>query len=457
MDSHYQRMTSGSIPKLVVSLALPTIASMVVTALYNTADTFFVSKLGTSAIGAVGIVFSLMAIIQAVGFMFGMGSGSFISRSLGAQDVKTANEYAASAFYASIAVGGLITLFGLMFIDDFMLVLGSTETILPYSKSYGSYILFGAPVMCASFTMNNILRAEGMASLAMRGLVSGGIINIILDPIFIFTLGYGIAGAAIATLLSQCISFSILLSFFIRRKSTVRLGISNISRRIKPYTDIIKLGSPSLLRQGLASVSTIALNVSAAVYSDAAVAGMSVVARIFMFLMSVILGLGQGFMPVAGYNYGGKLYSRVKQAFWFSVKCGLCSMALLSSSIFIFAEQVIGFFSNDPAVLAVAIPAIRFQCITLLVQPFFMYTNMLHQATGFAARAAFLACNRQGIYFLPAVIILPVLFGLSGVILIQPTADLLSFLTAIPFLVIFMRRLDANAKQNTVNLENIEM
>lgn len=434
-------MTQGSIPRLVVSLAIPTITSMVVSALYNTADTFFVAKLGTSAAGAVGIVFSLMAIIQAVGFMFGMGSGSFISRCLGAQDVETANKYASSAFFAAVSVGGLITIFGLLFLDDFMLLLGSTETILPYSKSYGFYILFGAPIMCASFTMNNILRSQGMASLAMRGLVSGGIINIILDPIFIFTFGLGTAGAAIATLLSQCISFSILLSFFIRGKSVVQLKWCYVSRGIKTYFEIIEYGSPSLLRQGLASASTIALNVSAAAYGDAAVAGMSIVARIFMFLMSVLLGIGQGFMPVAGYNYGGKFYSRVRQAFWFSVKCGMLLMSVLATTIFIFSAEVIGLFSRDPAVLSVAISAMRLQCAALMLQPFFMYTNMMLQTTGHAARAAFLACNRQGIYFMPLIIILPAMFGLNGIIYTQPIADLCSFLTAVPFLLIFMKKL----------------
>lgn len=299
-DAQYRKMTQTPIPRLVATLAVPTIISMLVTAVYNMADTFFVAQLGTSAAGAVGIVFSLMAVIQAIGFMLGMGAGNLVSRYLGAKEQRQADCAASTTFFTALAFGLGITVLGTLFLDPLMRVLGATPTILPYARDYARYILFGAPVMCASFVLNNILRGEGKAMLAMVGIGLGGVLNIGLDPLFIYTFGLGIAGAAIATLLSQCVSFAILLSCFLRRKSAVRLHIGQVSRKAEVYARIIKTGMPSFCRQSLASVATVLLNVNAAVYGDAAVAAMSVVGRIFMFVFSFMLGFGQGFQPVAG-------------------------------------------------------------------------------------------------------------------------------------------------------------
>lgn len=434
-------MTTMPVPRLVISLALPTIASMLVTAVYNTADTFFVSQLGTSASGAVGIVFSLMAIFQAIGFTFGNGAGSTISRKLGARDVQSASVYASTSFFSAMGVGLALTVFGLLNLDGFMIKLGSTPTILPFSKSYAAFILIGAPIMCASFVMNNILRSEGKAAFAMIGLVTGGFINIALDPLFIFTFGLGIAGAAIATLISQCISFSILLSVFLLGKSETRLHTRNISRDIIVYWNILKLGFPSLCRQGLASFSTVALNVSASVYGDAAVAAMSIVGRVFMFILSVQLGLGQGFMPIAGFNYGAGKYRRVREAYWFTVKLGVSLLGVMAFACFVFAPEIVAMFRDDDAVISIGTLAMRLQCCPLILQPLFVSTNMLLQSTGQAAKATFLACNRQGLYFLPLILILPSMFGLRGVQIAQPISDFFSFITCIPFIYFFMIRL----------------
>ena len=246
---HHSRMTEAPVGPLIISLAIPTIISMLVTTLYNTADTYFVSQLGTSASGAVGVVFSLMAIFQAIGFTLGMGSGSMIARVLGAGESGTASVYGSTSFFSAITMGIILCMGGLLFLDQLMTLLGSTPTILPYARSYASWILLGAPIMCASFVMNNILRSEGHAAFAMCGLVTGGLLNIALDPIFIFTLGLGISGAALATLLSQCISFSIMISFFLRGKSLVKLHLKNLSHKPRTYFDIVRLGCPSLSRQ----------------------------------------------------------------------------------------------------------------------------------------------------------------------------------------------------------------
>ncbi len=447
-ETQHLNMTTLPIPGLVIRLAIPTVISMLVTALYNTADTFFVSRLGTSASGAVGIVFSIMAIFQAIGFTFGTGAASMISRKLGAQETKAASRYASTSFFLAFVSGLIFTVYGLFSIDDFMISLGSTETILPYAKSYAMYILLGAPIMCTSFVMNNVLRAEGKAAFAMVGLVTGALLNIVLDPIFIFTFGLGISGAAIATLISQCISFSILLSVFILRKSSMRISIKNISRKPKEYFDILTLGTPSLCRQGLASIATVALNIAASAYGDAAVAAMSIVGRTFMLVLSMMIGLGQGFMPVSGYNYGAKNYARVKEAFWFTVKTGLLIMAVTAVTGFVMAPEIVSTFRREDAeVIAIGTLAMRLQFSALILQPLFVSTNMLFQSTGHAARATFLACNRQGVYFLPLILILPSIFGITGIQITQPISDILSFLTCIPFLYFFMKKLNKLEKE----------
>lgn len=425
-DAQYRKMTQTPIPRLVATLAVPTIISMLVTAVYNMADTFFVAQLGTSAAGAVGIVFSLMAVIQAIGFMLGMGAGNLVSRYLGAKEQRQADCAASTAFFTALAFGLGITVLGTLFLDPLMRVLGATPTILPYARDYARYILFGAPVMCASFVLNNILRGEGKAMLAMVGIGLGGVLNIGLDPLFIYTFGLGIAGAAIATLLSQCVSFAILLACFLRRKSAVRLHIGQVSRKAEVYARIIKTGMPSFCRQSLASVATVLLNVNAAVYGDAAVAAMSVVGRIFMFVFSFMLGFGQGFQPVAGYNFGAKRYDRVRGATYFTMLVGTVLMSVLAAAGFLAAPGAL---------------ALRAQCVVLPLFGVSTVTNMLLQVTGQSGQATFLSLCRQGIFFVPFILLLPQLIGLLGVQLAQPAADLCTFAVTLPFLLSFLRRL----------------
>ena len=384
----YQKMTETRIPGLVTRLAVPTIVSMLISAIYNTADTFFVSKLGTSAAGAVGIVFSIMAIIQSFGFMLGMGAGSQISRLLGAKETAKANKLASSSFFSALLLGGIITLIGLIFMEPLMKLLGATPTILPYAADYARYIFIGAPVMCTSYVLNILLRYEGKAAFAMVGIMTGGILNIILDPIFIFIFNMGIAGAAIATLLSQCISFLLLLSVFIRKKSTLRLQLRNVSRSLDTYRKIIQVGFPSFARQGLASIATAILNAQAAAYGDAAVAAMSIVGRMFQLVYSVVIGLGQGFQPVAGHNYGAEKYSRVREAIAFSIKAGTGTLAILALLLYLAAPQVMSAFrANDAEVIAIGSFAIRVQCMSMLVMPFYTITSMTFQVLGKSVKA----------------------------------------------------------------------
>jgi putative MATE family efflux protein len=441
-NPQYVKMTTTPIGKLVTSLAIPTIISMLVSALYNMADTYFVSKLGTSASGAVGIVFSLMAIIQAIGFTIGMGSGSLISRLLGAHKTGEASTVVASAFLSAIVFGILLAVFGILFIDPLMHFLGATTTILPFARDYASYILIAAPIMATSFVLNNVLRAEGRAKFAMIGITLGGILNCGLDPLFIFTFKLGIAGAAIATALSQFISLIVLLIPFLMGKTITKLGIGKISKGAVTYLQILKNGLPSLFRQGLASVATIALNVSAAVYGDPAVAAMAIVGKIFMLIFSVIIGIGQGYQPVLGYNYGAKKFARVKEAFFFTLTGSTIILTACGLAGYIAAPLLMKFFiRNDADVIRIGTIALRAQCLIMPLMPLSVLCNMTFQAIGKSWTATILSSMRQGIFFLPLILVLPRLIGLLGVQITQSLSDIITFFCDIPFLVSFMRDL----------------
>ena len=443
-DKQFEKMTNTPIPKLVSSLAIPTIISMLITSIYNMADTYFVSQLGTSASAATGIVFSLMAIIQAIAFAIGIGSGSTISRRLGEQNKEEADILGSSGFVTSLVFGFILLVFGNIFIEPLMIILGSTETILPYSISYAKYILFAAPFMATSFILNNILRAEGKANLAMVGIGIGGLINIILDPIFIFSFKLGISGAAIATATSQFISFIILLSFYLRRKTIVQFSIKKISRNINTYFIILKNGMPSFFRQGLASIATVALNFNAGNYGDSAVAAMSIVGRICMLIFCVVIGYGQGYQPVVGYNYGAKNYHRVKESFLFTLKVGTSIMTVLAIIGFILSPKIMSWFISDSEVIKIGTNALRYQCLVMPLMTLGVLSNMTFQAVGKPLHATFLTSCRQGIFFLPLIIILPKLFYLKGVEITQPISDILTFAISIPFIYKFFKNLDYN-------------
>ena len=437
----YHKMTETPIPRLILSLAAPTILSMLITSIYNLADTFFVGRISTSASGAVGVVSSLMAIIQALGFMLGHGSGTIISRRLGSQDTHAATRFASTSFFTALAFGVVLAVVGLATLPDFMMLLGSTETILPHACAYARPILLAAPLMISSLVMNNILRYEGKASLAMVGLVTGGLLNIALDPLFMFALGLGTAGAGIATALSQTISFGILLYMFLRGKTVSQFCIHSVTREAREFGMILIGGAPSFGRQGLNSIGGMLLNIAARSYGDAAVAGMSIVSRIFMFIISVVIGVGQGLQPVAAFNYGARKFRRVRQAAIFTMGAAFCMLVVLVALCWVDSDALIRLFRDDPDVTAVALPAFRFQCLAILLQPVMVVANMLFQSVGKAGRATFLACCRQGVFFIPLILILPRTHGLFGVEICQPIADVLTFLVSLPFLIAFLQQL----------------
>ena len=440
-EEQHRRMLETPIPRLVGAMAIPTLFSQLVTVAYNTADTYFVSQIGTSASAAVGVVFSLMSIIQACGFGLGMGANSLISRCLGAKNDEEAYLYANSAFAAAFCVGLLLTLCGLPMLNGLMRLLGSTETMLPYSRAYAQYILLGAPVMCSAFVLNNILRAEGEAVLAMRGLCIGGLLNVALDPLFIFTFGMGIQGAALATVLSQCVSFAILLSAFLGGRSIVKLSPRFVSRRPGDYLRIVRTGFPTICRQGMASVAAALLNIAAASYGDAAVAAIAISNKVYLLVRNVVLGIGQGFQPVAGYNYGAGNKRRVRAAFSFTCIAGTIVCVFSAALLSLYARPIMRWFRDDPTVVAYGVNALYFACSVMPLMAYSTYVNMLYQCLGFSAQATFLASCRQGVVYIPLILLLPRLLGMTGVQMAQPGADLCTFLISVPFQLLFYRRI----------------
>ena len=454
--AQFHKMTETPIAPLVIKLGIPTTISMLVTSIYNMADTFFIGRYGigvvdetvtdvsaasTSASGAVGVVFGLMAIIQAFGFMFGQGSGSISSRALGAKEVEKASKYSSTGFFAALATGSLMTILGLLMLDPLMRLLGSTETILPYARTYGIYILLAAPYMCSSCVLNNVLRFEGQAAFAMVGLASGGIINIFGDWLLMSQFQMGIQGAGISTAVSQLISFGLLLSMFLRGKTSGKIALRNVSKDLQDLVLICKTGFPSLVRQGLTSISTMLLNDRAGLYGDAAVAAMSIVNRICFFTFATALGIGQGFQPVCAFNYGAKKYERVRKAFLFTFLLGEVFLGTVALVGMWFTEPLVRIFRDDPEVVRIGALALTVQFIGQVFQPLSVCTNMLFQSVGRVGIATLMSMLRSGLFFLPVLLVSSKLFGLTGIQCSQGIADVLTMFVAVPFVVGFLREM----------------
>lgn len=440
-NAQYSKMTQTPVARLILSLGIPTTISMLITNIYNMADSYFVSQISLSAGGATSVVFGIMAILQAFGFMFGHGAGSNISRMLGSKHTEKASQYASTGFFWAFLCGMLVMAAGLLLLEPLMRLLGSTDTILPYAKDYGRWILIAAPAMTTSCVLNNILRYEGKATLAMLGLTTGGILNMLLDPVFIFTFDLGISGAGLATALSQYISFAILLSMFLTRRTQSVLAPRFISRDIRVVWNIIRTGLPSLARQGLNSASTMVLNMAAKPFGDAAIAAMGYVGRTSSLIFSVGIGIGQGFQPVAAFNYGAKKYSRVKKGAWVTLGFGAAFIGVLAAVCFAFAPQVISLFRKDVAVVAIGSEALRIMCVFLIFLPISVVGNMLFQSIGKSMTALVLACLQSGLLFIPLCILLSGLFGIRGIEFAQPIAYFLSAAISFPITLTFLRHL----------------
>jgi putative MATE family efflux protein len=433
-------MLKEPVPRLVAQLAAPSIISMLISSFYNMADTFFVGRINTQATAAVGVVFSVMAMIQAIAFMCGQGSGTFISRKLGAGEYQDANIMAAVGFFGAFLLGIVVLICGEVFLHPLASLLGSSSDMMPYTVSYLRFILIGAPFTMSSMVLNNQLRFQGSAVFAMVGVVAGAGLNILLDPILIFGCNMGVAGAAVATTISQVVSFTLML-VGCSRGGNIRIRLISFKPNFFYIKEVVRGGFPSLCRQGLASVATVALNYGAGKYGslygsgygDAAIAGMSIVSRISMFANSALIGFGQGFQPVCGMNYGAQKFQRVREAFRFCVKYAVIFLVIVSIFAFVFAEQLVTLFRRgDPDVIRVGTLALRFQCSVFPLNSWIIMCNMMTQSIGKAAKASLLSVARQGLFFLPFILILPHFFGLLGVQISQTCSDVCSFILSIP-------------------------
>lgn len=434
-DAKYLRMTTEPVPRLILEMAVPTILSMLVTNLYNLADTFFIGQTNTQSTAALGVVFPFMSLIQAVSFFFGHGSGNYISRQLGARQSGNATTMAVSGLVYSMAVIAVAAILGLLFCDPVLMAMGSTGTILPYARPYFIYILLGAPFISGSFVLNNQMRLQGNASLAMVGILSGALLNIVLDPVFIFGLGMGVSGAGLATFISQAVCFGIMLKMsFLSGGVGIHLKEFRLSSSI--LKEITAGGLPSLFRQGLMAVSTMCLNLCASLYGDSSVAAFSIVGRVVGFALAIIIGFGQGFQPVCGFNFGAQAFGRVREGFRFSTLSGLVYCLAIAVLGLVFAPQIIGIFRADDAeVIRVGTLALRWQCATFPALAPVIMTNMFLQTTRQTVPAVIVALARQGLFLIPAVLVGTFFYGLDGLILAQSVSDVCSLVLVVPLAV----------------------
>lgn len=430
-EDNFTFLTEEPIPKVIGTMAVPTIISMLITNLYNIVDTYFVGQIDTQATAAVGIVFSLMFFIQALSFFFGNGSSNYISRQLGARNRESAEQMASTALGYTLIFSIVLVILGLLFLDEISVILGSTPTILPYTRQYLGFSLLGTPFLMCTLCMNNQMRFQGYARYSMYGIIVGALLNCMLDPLFIFGLDMGIRGAAIATVIGQIVGFAVMFRMSLH-KDIIHYTPRNFSHRWLFVKEIIAGGTPSISRQGLASIATIALNVSASQFGDAAIAAMSIVNRIVMFIFSVIIGLGQGYQPMCGFSYGARHYERVKAGFWFCVKVGTAFLLFWSVVLFAFSDRAIGLFRNDADVISIGIPALRYQLLSFPFWSFMIMANMMMQTCRKTLQANILAASRQGLFFIPLILVLPHCFGLLGVEICQACSDFVSLLVTIP-------------------------
>lgn len=431
MSDKYTFLTQAPVHRVIGAMAIPTIISMLLTSMYNLVDTFFVGKINTQSTAAVGVVFSVMFFIQAFSFFFGNGSGNYISRQLGAQNTKDAEVMASTGLFYTLVFSLIVMLLGWIFLEPISILLGSTPTILPYTRQYLGISLLGTPFIMGTFCINNQMRFQGFTKYSVYGAISGSIINCLLDPVFIFGFSMGVSGAAVASVIGQISGFVIML-IMSQKEGVIHYTHRRISFEGRFVKEIIAGGTPSISRQGLASVSTIALNSVAGNYGDAAIAAMSIVTRISMFIFSVIVGLGQGFQPMCGFCYGAKLYDRVKEGFWFSTKIGTFFLLFWSVILIIFSGEVVSLFRDDPEVIAIGIPALRYQMIIFPACSFMMMANMMMQTCRKTIRANILAASRQGLFFIPLIFVLPYFYGLFGVEICQAVSDIISLIVTIP-------------------------
>lgn len=434
-------MTTGDVRQLVAKFAVPSIITMLVSGFYNMADAFFVGKIDTQSTAALGIVFSYMALIQAIAFFFGQGSGNYISRALGRKDMAEAETMASVGLLSALLASVAIAVVGFVWMRPVLLFFGSTEAVLPCAMSYFRWILFGTPFIVGCFSLNNQMRQQGNALLAMIGIAIGAVLNIVIDPLFIFTFDMGVSGAGMATFFSQAVSFFILL-YMAGKRGGIAIRLSCFKPSWERYKEIAAGGFPSLARQGVGAITAVCLNRVANDYGTEALAAFTIVNRYMLFVGAAMIGYGQGFQPVCGFNYGAERYRRVKAAFWHSARLSSIYGTVIAVASVVFAPEVIRFFRADDAeVIRMGTMILRCQCVAYPFVGFIIITNMYLQNIRETWPAIFVASARQGLFLIPTLYAGTAMFGFYGLVFAQGLSDFLSFLVALPIALRTLRQM----------------
>lgn len=440
-NEQYIKMTTAPVGKLILSLAVPSMVTTMITSIYNLADTFFVGQIGTSATAAVGVVFSIIMVLGALGFWVGTGGSTLVSALLGAQKQEEANQIASSAFFISFFLGTFVALIGFFGGDSLLRLLGATETILPYAREYTRYILIAGPFSASSMALSQCLRAEGLSRESMIGQVTGGVLNMILDPLFIMVFDWGIAGAAIATALSQIIGWAILLNNYLMKKTSVKISLRGMAKNGRQYFNLFYTGFPSLCRHCCNMLANIVLNTVAGGWGDAAIAAMSISSRLLYLSNAISNGMNQGSQPVLGYAFGMNNFKRVKEAFIYAVKVSMLSMCAFAVFGISLAPQLIGIFRDDPEVIRIGTTAFRLVCLALPLANFTNSANMMFQMVKKPILSSVLIMGRQIVVYIPALLFLPKFFDLLGLQMAGPIADIIMFCISLPVIIGYFKKI----------------
>ncbi|WP_273327011.1 MATE family efflux transporter [Vallitalea guaymasensis] len=446
-------MSEGNITESLFKLGIPMVVSMLVIALYNVVDTYFVSELGISQVGAVTVAFPISLIFSGIGLTFGTGGGSYISRLLGSKDTKKANEVASTALFSALIIGIIIVISIFIFLGPVLLFMGATETILPFAKSYASIFIISMLFSTVNVATGNLAVAQGAANISLTAMISGSVLNMILDPLFIYTFNLGIEGAALATLLSQIVTSLIYIKFFVSGKSFLKISLSNFAPRKNTYIQIIKIGISMLLLQLLCSLSMSLISRAAKAYDDQAIAAIGIVLRIITLGTNVVFGFMKGFQPIAGYNYGAKNFGRLKDATKTTIKWTTIFCIAWTAISFIFAKPIISIFSSDEEVIRIGVKALRANTIMFFTFGFQFTYSTLYLAIGRAISGGILNIGRQGIFFIPVILIMPSLLGLNGIIYSQAVADILTSVVTVVFAVKIEREFRQIVSEDKVELK----
>ena len=441
-NSKLELLGNAPVSKALVSLGIPIMICMLINAFYNLADAYFVGGLGEQQMGAISIVFPIGQAVVGLGLMFGNGAASYLSRLLGCGNKKAADIAASTALYSSVFIGAVFIMIAAIFLKPILTLLGATETIMPYALVYARIYILSCIFNVFNVTMNNIAASEGAAKTTMFALLSGAVINIGLDPLFIYAFHMGVAGAAIATAISQFISTAIYLSYILKKKSAFTFAIKNFSPSGQIYIEVLKIGIPTLVFQLLTSLSIALINRASSAYGDSIIAGMGAVTRITSMGTLIVFGFLKGFQPIAGFSYGAENFQRLRQSVKISILWSTAFCIIAGLFMIIFSAQIIAQFANgNKEMILFGQKSLAANGFSFFLFGFYTVYSSLFLALGKGTAGFVLGACRQGICFVPVILLLPGIFGLNGILYAQPAADVLSAIVTVFMAFTLHRRL----------------